>query len=725
MKHLTKFFIAPFCFFIFFNCWSQADDKDPPVITATGDQVYCPLSQINIVTAFNMTNDDNVDIEAFHIQISTGYVQGQDQLTLTGNHPYINDNWNPTEGKLSFTSSGGAVNLVLQDLIDAVNDVVFESNSASVSGEKYFSFTIGDANYLPSTDHYYEYISSPGITWTTARDAAAARRYFGLQGYLATIMSPEEAQLTGEQASGVGWIGGSDATTEGVWQWVTGPEAGTVFWNGGINGSTPNYANWNTNEPNDCCSGSDGDENYAHVTSPNVGTRGSWNDLPNAGDTNPSSNFHPQGYVVEYGGMPGDPPVNISASTRIRVPSISNVVDNEICGPGSITLEATATEGTIVWFDAQTGGNQLDIGSLYTTPVLTSTTNYYVLASVNGCLDGERTEVTATVNTIPTITSTNGDAICGEGEGTLLANASAGVVNWYDALVGGTLLETGNSFTTPVLSITTTYYVDATHNGCTTANRTPVAVIVNPTPEFEVDNDAIYCINGGGQVILETYNPNGNYTYEWFDESGDVISSVSIATVNEDGVYSVVATNSLGCESNPVSFKVVGNPNITDEDIIVKDLSNNNMISVDTSSINIEDYEFSLDNEFGPFKNEPLFENVYSGDHMLYIRDKFGCGIIAFPVFVLGFPKFFTPNGDASNPTWNINGLGTEYSARSNVFIYDRYGKLIKHLIPGVDGWDGTFNGQILENSDYWFVANLIDISGNIKVFRGHFSLIR
>ena len=73
-------------------------------------------------------------------------------------------------------------------------------------------------------------ISAPnpdsGISWTEARDAAAARTYYGLQGYLVTITYEEEKQLTGEQASGTGWIGGSDNETEGTWRWVTGPEAG-------------------------------------------------------------------------------------------------------------------------------------------------------------------------------------------------------------------------------------------------------------------------------------------------------------------------------------------------------------------------------------------------------------------------------------------------------------------------------------------------------------------
>ena len=77
---------------------------------------------------------------------------------------------------------------------------------------------------------------------------------------------------------------------------MTGPEAGQIFWNGDYTGSTPNFAFWNTNEPNNL-----NDEDYAHVTAPGIGITGSWNDLQITGD--PSGDYEPKGYIVEYGGM--------------------------------------------------------------------------------------------------------------------------------------------------------------------------------------------------------------------------------------------------------------------------------------------------------------------------------------------------------------------------------------------------------------------------------------
>lgn len=300
---------------------AQVPDQ-PPLVVGSGNQIYCPGGSLPIADSITITDPDDVGTTAVYIQISGGYVNGEDLLTLTGSHPNIAPSWDAVQGEL--TLQGPAT---YGEFEAAVLATEFSSSSGSPSGSRQFSITVGEANFLPNTSHYYEFVSDPGITWTDAEIAASNRTYFGLQGYLVTLTSQEEADFSGSQAQGVGWIGATDDGVEGEWRWVTGPEAGTQFWSGGVGGTELTFAFWNANEPNDYPNGPSvpGQENFAHITDPSVtSSPGSWNDLPNTGG---GGAYAAQGYVVEYGGTAGDPVLNITATTTLNI-SLCQIITN-------------------------------------------------------------------------------------------------------------------------------------------------------------------------------------------------------------------------------------------------------------------------------------------------------------------------------------------------------------------------------------------------------------
>lgn len=90
-------------------------------------------------------------------------------------------------------------------------------------------------------------------------------------------------------------------------------------------------------------------------------------------------------------------------------------------------------------------------------------------------------------------------------------------------------------------------------------------------------------------------------------------------------------------------------------------------------------------------------------------------------ISIIGYPKFFTPNGDGTNDFWQIQGISSQFQPNSSIYIFDRYGKLLKQLPPLGSGWNGTFNGHLLPNDDYWFKVLLQDG----RTFMGHFTLKR
>ena len=452
---------------IFLSCLSLFSQSDPPEVTAQGNQIYCPQTQQNIVTDFNITDSDSDSTSGFYIQISTGYVLGEDQLLLLGSHPNINSQWSAAEAKLSLLPSDGS-SVLYSDIIDAVYDVVFFSNNINVSS-KTFSLTTGEANFL--NGHYYEFVPSQAIPWTAAKAIAEGMNYLGLQGYLATITSAAEAQLCGELSPGTGWIGGSDAQNEGVWKWVSGPEEGTVFWNGGINGSAPAgmYSNWNNGEPNN----SNNNEDYAHITDPSVGFAGSWNDLPNSTSGQPPQ-YTATGFVVEYGGMPGDPDLNISASTYFNPPEILTTTPGSGCQNQMITLEATSNTTDIIWFDSQFGGIQLNIGNSYSVELSTDTT-FWVLASENTCSNGLRVPVDATITDSESSNFTQIEDICQGTELTLPTTSNNGITG-----VWSPQFDPNN---------TTTYTFEPDEGQCASTAEMTIVITPSTIPEFTQIDD--------------------------------------------------------------------------------------------------------------------------------------------------------------------------------------------------------------------------------------------
>ncbi len=810
--------------------WTQSDV--PLEIRAVGDQFYCPLSDISVATDFDISGPPNLDIDAFYIQISSGYASG-DILKLEDNPIGLITSWDPITGKLTLTRSSGL--LSYQDIIEAVKNVIYTGNDPEYVGEKYFSFTLGNANFLPSTGHFYEFIPDLNVSWTAARDLAEQESYFGLPGYLATITSREEAILSGEQAQGTGWIGASDAAEEGTWKWVTGPEVGTqleTFWIGDANGYAPNgaFENWDGGEPNNL-----GDEDYGHViTNPSIGPRGSWNDLPVQGG---GGDYAAQGYIVEYGyGGPDDAP-DFSASTRVYTNGIEAVVSGSLCGPGSVALSATTTvfenqpvPTEILWFTSLTSSSSIGTGNTYSTENLTETTTFYVLASQGGCTIGARTPVVAEIYEIPDIekevTLKNCDADDNPNDGFTdfnLEEANAAISKGDSSLMISYFLSEENAMegneqidppyfnssvanhvyarvenqqmcfeialvhleayaTEPLETVVLeSCDLDETNDGLYTFDLTEatekllliqnvdiqyyrnlndatlkqneilpqtsykneepefqslfvriesvdfgecmslgefVELYVYLLPEFDLVPEAYYCENFAENEVSIT-NPKGDYTYEWYDPSGNIVGTGTTLSLQSAGSYSVIATSDLNCRSRTktVDVRSSAKAQISQADIEVKDGGNSNSISINTSNLGIGNYEYALD--AGPYQDEPFFDDVHSGIRILYVQDKNGCGTTSIKVAVIGFSKFFTPNGDSYNDTWQVDGIISQPG--SDIYIYDKFGKLLAKIDPLGLGWDGNYNGKQMPSSDYWFRVQLADG----RIYTGHFSLIR
>lgn len=245
-----------------------------------------------------------------------------------------------------------------------------------------------------------------------------------------------------------------------------------------------------------------------------------------------------------------------------------------------------------------------------------------------------------------------------------------------------------------------------------------IQLTVFELPNIVIQEDVFYCLNTFPQTITLTGGliddiPN-NYYYDW--STGDDEFSIE---VNEPGTYTVRVTSTDGCFKDR-TINVLASDIATFVDIEITDATSNNSISVFVSGEGI--YEYALDDPNGPYQESNLFENVSFGFHTIYVRDiENDCGIVEELVSVIGFPKFFTPNGDIYNPFWQVKGISADFQPNSQILIFDRFGKLLKEVDPLGPGWDGTFEGFNMPASDYWYVVTLQDG----RTLKGHFSLKR
>ena len=275
----------------------------------------------------------------------------------------------------------------------------------------------------------------------------------------------------------------------------------------------------------------------------------------NTGETTASINVNKAGTysVTVSDNTPGCQPVKknitISVTTTPNAPTAAGAI---VCPNTSATLTATAPGGNYQWYDAAKGGNFLASGDTYTTPSITTPTTFYVETTVGGCTS-PRTAVGVGLTTKPAAT---GVQVCSGNVATLTATG-AGTLTWYNA-PNGTVLATGDTFTTPVLTATTTYYVTSTSNGCV-SNATPVTVIVNPEPAAPTASNTSVC--SGSSANLHATAPSG--IFSWYNTpAGGVplISSPDYTTppLVANTVY-YVASSINGCESKRTKVVVTVN----------------------------------------------------------------------------------------------------------------------------------------------------------------------
>jgi gliding motility-associated-like protein len=407
-------------------------------------------------------------------------------------------------------------------------------------------------------------------------------------------------------------------------------------------------------------------------------------------------------------------PVRINIQTT-STPSVDS--NQSFCSSENPTLSTIAITGTAIkWYDIN--GNNLNDST-----TLQNNLSYYVTQTINNCESSTRLPITISI--INPFLATNFEkSFCNTSNdnfelvnlpvynSNLITNPNEYSFNYYITLLGAE-----NELSTVKITNPNNFKISLGENKIYVRinSNTPCFAIAElklslfPKPNILINDLMPICENSS-----ITINAGSNFTnYLW--STGATTPFIVIAN---PGDYSVLVSkdySSISCSTNKnFSVKKSTLANITS--IETKDWTDtNNSIIIYTTGTG--DYEYSLDGMHYQANNE--FSNLANGKYTISVRDKNGCGIVNDTVYLLMYPKFFTPNGDGFNDTWKIKFSDNETDIV--IKIFDRYGKLIKELSQN-NTWDGTYLGNQLPADDYWFTAMRPNTDTEYK---GHFSLKR
>lgn len=326
----------------------------------------------------------------------------------------------------------------------------------------------------------------------------------------------------------------------------------------------------------------------------------------------------------------------------------------------------------------------------------------------NGCTASATIKITQDVvpTTLPPI---KGSKLYCEGDaGQMIATPAGGVwssnnENILTIATDGTLqtLKGGSS------EITYTY--TNPDNGCVSTVTASIKVDSNPNPVISDDQE----ICAGEEVTLHV-DGGENYLWSPAETLSNKKTTNPVAKPTETTTYKVALINGVCLVEEEVTVFVNPLP------VLSANVDSKNTVILSTES-GTGPFQYSIDG--GTYSSQESYTGVKGGNHMAYVVDTKGCESEA--PFYLEYldvipPIFFTPNGDGENDTWEVENL--DMYPEADVYIYDRYGKLMTRYKGADPGWDGTYRGKPQPSTDYWFI---IKIDMTDKKVTGHFTLKR
>lgn len=210
----------------------------------------------------------------------------------------------------------------------------------------------------------------------------------------------------------------------------------------------------------------------------------------------------------------------------------------------------------------------------------------------------------------------------------------------------------------PILSSSTNYFnpsVDSSgiykytidSGNCQAISEINITVIEEPNAGN--NGELTLCINSNSINLFDSIKDNPDVGGTWFPKLQD---GKGIFNPSKDmaGTYTYTISSSCYNYSSEVTVSLIDKFVISNYAIDVVDFSNSISITINEGL----HYEYSLDGEL--FQMSTIFNNLKGGTYTVFGREVEGCCFFQEEVYILDYPRFFTPNNDGYNGSNNILG---------------------------------------------------------------------
>ena len=315
-----------------------------------------------------------------------------------------------------------------------------------------------------------------------------------------------------------------------------------------------------------------------------VGTTYLWSDNTTTDATFPVSTGGTYSVTGTLNGCSSSATVTVTEAPTPAAPTAPSVAPT-LCGPGTLTLTASAASGTINWYETAASTNIIATGS--TCDIVrqaitenTTITRYAAVQNAEGCLSA-RVPVTGTFFALPAAPVTENITHCGPTTVTLTATGSHSLT-WYSDAQGNTVLDA----TTQNVTTTTTFYVASTDgNNCRSA-LVPLTVTIHDVPAQPATETNV-CFTGTTTTLSAT--PAQGTVCKWYP-GGVTGNNYYNAAAGTYTVTSCDQSTALNCESAPVTVTVTATPSVPSAEDVTLCAAGSATLSVNNSS---SDYTYT------------------------------------------------------------------------------------------------------------------------------------